>query len=548
MAVETEVLIVGGGAVGLALATELGWRGRSCIVLDEGNGVIEHPRTGGISVRTMEHCRRWGIADTVRNNRFPQDYRLDTLFCTSVAGFEVARVSSPSMAETPIPPESPERKVRCPQFWFDPMLSRAAADHPTVSLRYHTRFTHLVQDDDGVTAFAEDLRDGAQLEFRAKYLIGCDGPLSPVREQLGIAMSGIPLLNYSVNILFSSPTLLERAGQDAAERFIIVTPEGTWGNFTVVDGRGMWRLTLIRDEEKLDLETFDAKAEIRRGVGIDDLELEVHSVKPWRRTQLVADAYSDGRIFLCGDSLHTMSPTGGFGVNTGIGDAVDLGWKLDAVLSGWGGPQLLDSYETERRPVGIRNATAATANFKGWLASTDRAELLEDTPSGEQVRAAVGQELLEATHAEWESLGVILGYRYEDSPLCVPDGTPATPDDQSTYVPTARPGSRAPHAWLPDGRSTLDLFGHGFVLLHQAGGATETEPVVKAAAATGVPVTAQEVPTNVTDLYEARFTLVRPDGHVAWRSNSAPEDAEALLDYVRGSLPVQPQPAPGASG
>jgi 2-polyprenyl-6-methoxyphenol hydroxylase-like FAD-dependent oxidoreductase len=535
MAVETEVLIVGGGAVGLALATELGWRGRHCIVLDEGNGVIEHPRTGGISVRTMEHCRRWGIADAVRNNRFPQDYGLDTLFCTSVAGFEVARVSSPSMALTPIPPESPERKVRCPQFWFDPMLSRAAADHPTVSLRYHTRFTELRQDETGVTAMAEDLRDGATLEFRAQYLIGCDGPLSPVREQLGIPMSGIPLLNYSVNILFSSPTLLERAGQGPAERFIIVTPEGTWGNFTVVDGRGMWRLTLIRDEEKLDLDTLDAAAEIRKGVGIEDLELVVHSVKPWRRTQLVADAYADGRVFLCGDSLHTMSPTGGFGVNTGIGDAVDLGWKLDAVLGGWGGAALLDSYEQERRPVGVRNAEAATANFKGWLASADRSQLLDDTPEGEHVRAAVGKELLDATHAEWESLGVILGYRYEDSAICVPDGTPPSPDDLSNYVPTARPGSRAPHAWLPDGRSTLDLFGPGFALLHAAGGGAEVEPLQKAAAVAGVPWTVHEVPDDVAALYEARFTLVRPDGHVAWRASSVPDQADVLLDVVRGA-------------
>jgi 2-polyprenyl-6-methoxyphenol hydroxylase-like FAD-dependent oxidoreductase len=535
MAVNTEVLIVGGGAVGLALATELGWRGRHCIVLDEGNGVIEHPRTGGISVRTMEHCRRWGIADVVRNNRFPQDYRLDTLFCTSVAGFEVARVSMPSMAETPVPPESPERKVRCPQFWFDPMLSRAAQDHPTVSLRYHTRFTELRQDEDGVTALAEDLRDGAALEFRAQYVIGCDGPLSLVREQLGIAMSGIPLLNYSVNILFSSPTLLERAGQVDGERFIIVTPEGTWGNFTVVDGRGMWRLTLIRDEARLDLDTLDAAAEIRKGAGIPDLELEVHSVTPWRRTQLVADAYADGRVFLCGDALHTMSPTGGFGVNTGIGDAVDLGWKLDAVLSGWGGVDLLASYEQERRPVGVRNAQAATANFKGWLASTDRARLLEDTAEGEQVRAAVGRELLEATHAEWESLGVILGYRYEDSAICLPDGTPPTPDDLSTYLPTARPGSRAPHAWLRDGRSTLDLFGRGFTLLHGDNSRDETAPLLKAAAAAGVTLTAHEIPADVLELYQARFTLVRPDGHVAWRSSSVPDDAEALVDLVRGA-------------
>jgi hypothetical protein len=348
-------------------------------------------------------------------------------------------------------------------------------------------------------------------------------------------MSGIPVLNYSVNVMFSAPDMMERSSFSEAERFIFVTPEGTWGNFTVVDGRGLWRMTVMGAEEKLDLDSFDAAAWIRKAFGRDDLEFEVHSLSPWRRSQLVADRFRNGSVFLCGDAVHTMSPTGGFGVNTGIGDAVDLSWKLDAVLSGWGGARLLDSYETERRPIGERNASASTQNFRGWLPETNPSLLLEPTPKGEATRRAVGAGLMEGTHAEWQAFGVILGYRYEGSPICVSDGTPPTPDDFATYVPTARPGSRAPHVWLPDGSSTIDLFGRGFTLLHPAGAAAgDLAAMLDAAASRGVPVRAIAVPDEVCTVYEASYALVRPDGHVAWRGGSPPGDPGGVWDVVRG--------------
>jgi 2-polyprenyl-6-methoxyphenol hydroxylase-like FAD-dependent oxidoreductase len=533
---ETEILIIGGGAVGLALALELGWRGRSCIVVDEGDGTIEHPRTGGISLRTMEYCRRWGIADEVRNNDFKSDFTLDTVFCTSLTGYELARNHSPSMQDTSIPSESPERKVRCPQFWFDPMLSRAARSFDTVTVDHYTHADSFRTDGDTTVVTAHDVRTGEQCEYRALYVVGSDGPNSFVRQALGIGLSGIPLLNYSVNVLFQAPTMTTRSNFGECERFIFVTPTGTWGNITVVDGRGMWRLTVIGSEEKLQLDEFDPGEYLRRAWGGDDFEFEVLSVSPWRRTQLVADRYWDGRIFLCGDAIHTMSPTGGFGVNTGIGDAVDLGWKFEAVLSGWGGAHLLDSYETERRPIGLRNAGAATRNFKGWSPEADLSLILDDTPQGETARKAVGAALLDATHEEWESIGVILGYRYEDSPLCIPDGTAATPDEFSRYVPTARPGSRAPHAYLPDGSSTLDLYGRGFTLVHgEHADGPGLERVLAAAGAAGVPAHAALVPQDVLDLYESAYTLVRPDGHTAWRGNDLPAKPNAMWDVVRGA-------------
>jgi len=533
---DTEVLVIGGGAVGLAVALELGWRGRRCIVLDEGNGTIEHPRTGGISLRTMEHCRRWGIADEVRNNQFNPDFKLDTVFCTSLTGFELGRAEGPSMRDTPIPRESPERKVRCPQFWFDPMLSKAARSYDAVRVEYFTHVDGFEQRPDGTSMVsAHDVRNGEQRQFSGRYLIGCDGPASDVREALGIQMSGIPLLNYSVNVLFRAPGMISKSNFSEAERFIFVGPAGTWGNITVVDGRGMWRLTVIGSEERLDLASFDPASYLELAFGGPGLDFEVLSVSPWRRTQLVADSYQKGSVYLSGDAIHTMSPTGGFGVNTGIGDAVDLAWKLDAVLAGWAGPGLLDSYEAERRPIGLRNAAAATRNFRGWSPKADLSLILDETDAGVAARAEIGAALLAGTHEEWESIGVILGYRYENSPICVPDGTPPTPDEFSEYIQTARPGSRAPHAYLPDGSSTLDLFGRGFTLVHSAKADRGAVVRILSAARPGTPAHATEVPDEVCELYAAAFTLVRPDGHVAWRGNDIPAEPASVWDVVTGS-------------
>ena len=282
----------------------------------------------------------------------------------------------------------------------------------------------------------------------------------------------------------------------------------------------------------MDLSAFDADAAVRRAFGREDARFEVTSVVPWRRSQLLAERFRDGRVLLAGDAVHTMSPTGGMGANTGVQDAVDLGWKLEAVLAGWGGDGLLDSVTTERRPAAARAAGFSTGNFRAWTAARDCAEMLDDTTEGAALRARVGHALLESTRVEWESLGLQLGYRYEGSSVCVPDGTPEPPDDHADYVQTARPGHRAPHAWLPDGRSTLDLFGRGFVLL--AFVEAQPEGLAAAAAARGVPLRTERIDdAALAALYEAPLVLVRPDGHVAWRGGE-PADADAIIGRVTG--------------
>jgi hypothetical protein len=230
-----------------------------------------------------------------------------------------------------------------------------------------------------------------------------------------------------------------------------------------------------------------------------------------------------------------MSPTGGFGATTGFADAVDLGWKLEAVLNGWAGPDLLDSYEIERKPVAIRAAKASASNFRSWISAKECAPILDDTPEGERTRHKVGQHMMEACRSEWQSLGVQLGYRYEGSPICVPDGTPPTPDDPSQYVPTSRPGSRAPHAWLSDGRSTLDLFGRSFVLL-RFDRSVNVESMLRAAKDRGMPLQCVDIDDpKIAQLYERKLVLVRPDGHTVWRADEAAARPEDVIDVVRGA-------------
>jgi hypothetical protein len=260
------------------------------------------------------------------------------------------------------------------------------------------------------------------------------------------------------------------------------------------------------------------------------------SVLPWVRRELVAERYRAGRGFIAGDAAHVMSPTGGFGMNTGIGDAVDLSWKLAAMIEGWGGEALLDSYSVERQPIGVRNVTEASGNLRRMLSVPPHADLLDATPQGAATREKVGREFAETMSREWHTLGIHLGYRYDGSPICWPDGSETPPDSPQSYVPTARPGHRAPHAWLAGGRSILDLFGRTFVLLGFGADEAAAAPLLAAARRRKVPMSfAAIAEADIAALYAGKFVLVRPDGHVAWRDDRMPADALRLVDRVRGA-------------
>ena len=534
-AFDTPVLIAGAGPVGLCLALDLAWRGLRCTLIERTDGVIHHPKTAALTYRTMEFCRRWGIAEQIRNCGFPRDYGLSMVFATSMTGYPLAKLDYPSLDGEPFIPQTPERKQRAPQILFDPNLTAAVRCYPEVDLRYHCELVSHEQDAEGVTATLRDPRSGREETLRAQYLVACDGAGSGVRKDLGIEMRGSPALEYSVASFVRIPGLRAKHALGDAERYIFVGPQGTWGNLTVVDGDARWRLTVLGFRSREQIEGFDAPGWIRRCLGRDDIDFEIIHVQPWRRSRLVAERYSDRRVFLAGDSAHTMSPTGGFGFNTGLGDAVDLGWKLEAALHGWAGPELLASYDIERRPIGQRNVDAAADNYFKLVAAPDCSRILEPGGEADPIREEIGRFMAESTRTEWENVGVVLGYRYSNSPICVPDGTPAPADDRSVYQPTARPGHRAPHAVLADGRSTLDLYGRTFVLLC-FDRSLELKGLFDAAAAIGMPIEKVDIESeSIARSHERALVLVRPDGHVAWRGDRIPADATVLIDQVRGA-------------
>ncbi len=535
-----EVLIVGGGPVGLALACELGWRGIACTLVEQGDGTIDTPKMNEVSIRTMEFCRRWGIADKVHNCPFPDDYPLDVSFVTSLSGYELGRLRRPSRAKAQPGPHSPMLRQVCSQMWFDPILQDCARSFPHVSLRYRTRLESFTQAADGVSAELVDVDTGRREQFECAYLVGCDGASSSVRKSLGINLDG-KMLGSALHFYFRAPNLLSICGREPATFFFAFDSRGAWSNIRVIDPENdMWRLTVIDADPAWNPETVDRNAFLRRALGLS-LDVEWLGASLWTRRSAVAERYGQGRVFLAGDAVHQLSPTGGLGMNTGIADAVDLGWKLAAMIEGWGGEQLLASYSSERQPIGIRSVTMATQfHAEGDKHGDEIAMIDADTGGGAAVRERVGRALVRDVGRQFRTIGLQIGYSYAQSPICIDDGSPTDPDDPENYLPSTRPGARAPHAWLNDSQSTLDCYGRGFVLLRLGSNPPDATALEKAAAARKVPLRNVNVNrSDVAGLYQRSLVLVRPDGHVAWRGDALPADTEGLIDKVRGAASVQ---------
>lgn len=529
----TPVLIVGAGPVGLALAGDLGWRGIDSILIEQGDGAITQPRMDMVGIRTMEFCRRWGIVDDVESSGYNRNYTQDCAWVTSLNGYEFGREPFPSPREEKAPPQSPQKRERCPQNFFDPVLRRFAESTHHVDLRHNS--TLLDFEDLGDCVVARVQTPEGLTTIKAEYLVGADGGASRVREKLGITMSGEGVLTYTTNAIFRTDNLEALHHLEPAYRYIFIGPEGTWATLVAIDGRKNWRFSMVGDKEKRKISEEEMRCAIVRAVGVD-FDFEILSTLPWIRRQLVADEYRRGRCFLVGDAAHLTSPTGGFGMNTGVLDAVNLSWKLAAAVQGWGGDALLDTYEAEQRPVAVRNVNEAGENLRRMLtprvATPDPLIFSGEGPEAEQARREYGERYTEAMRREWFSIGVHLGYMY-NSAIVIPDGTPAPVDEVSSYEPTARPGSRAPHFWLESGRSVLDEFGREYVLVSFAG--ADSAGLGDAFEAAKVPMRVLEVEDDAArELYAADLVLVRPDGQVAWRSNSLPEDPAELVDTVRG--------------
>ncbi len=534
----TDVLIVGAGPVGLSLAVDLGQRGVRCLVVEQNERFGAQPRAKTTNVRSMEHMRRWGLADEIRRSSpLPADYRSNVVFATRLGGLPIATFENAFCCARDRDDRYSESAQWIPQYTVEKVLRDAAAALPTVTLRHGCRLEGLVQSDAAVTADILDVASGGRVAVSASYLVGADGARSKVRDLLGIRLEGKHGFARNVNAIFRAPGLAGRHRLGPAIMYWLVNGD-TPAVMGPMDHGDTWFFISTALPDGVTVDQIDVKQTIRRASGLD-FDPEILAVDPWLAHRLLAVRYREGRAFLAGDACHLHPPFGGYGMNMGIGDAADLGWKLAAVIQGWGGQRLLDSYDAERRPVADRVIEESVQNYAAVSNSFIRDGLERADAEGAAIRAELGAAVLASKQREFRTLGVVLGYRYAGSPVIVPDGSPPPDSTVSGYVPSAHPGCLAPHLWLAGGVSLYDRFGPGLTLLvtdgDGPGDGGDTDRLVEAAAGRQVPLTVLAPgDERLKTLYQARFALIRPDQHVGWRGDAVPEDAGVLLDRLRG--------------
>lgn len=518
-ALQTEVLIVGAGPVGLAAAIELGLRGVRVLLIERNARVGLAPRAKTTNIRTRTHLRRWGIADRLAGEApFGIDYPNTMIFVTRLAGPELARFPDAFNASPARSPLYPEHAQWVPQYALEMVMLEKARSLASVEVRFETNFVTAEQDDERVTATLQSAT-GEAITIDARYLIGADGARSKVRGLIGARMEGRAGISHHYNIIFRAPGLADAHGHGPGVIYWQIGKDG-FSAIGPMDKGDIWAFMPGAAKPGAVLTDAEAAALIRQRTGVD-LPYEILSSDSWTANELMADRYADRRIILAGDACHLHPPAGGYGMNMGVGDGVDLGWKIAATLQGWGGPELLASYEAERRPVHRAVIDEAMANYAIYVAPPPP-EIEDDGPAGDAIRAKLGAGIAASKGREFNTLGTVLGLGFPDSPIVAHEDAAVPPHDSQVYRPTAHPGFLAPHAWLEDGRSLYDLLGSGFTLIADENAAQgEIDQAVADARELGVPLAVvQPAGVRVAELYGADLALVRPDQHIAWRGSS----------------------------
>ena len=532
MSFDTDVLIAGAGPVGATLALDLAQRGVHVTVLEQSASPRRLPKMERCNARTMEIFRRFGLAEPIRNaSKFTPlpmdvfvlaDFKYPPLLHLRYPSVpqEQARIAAQREAGLPLEPQQ-----LVSQYTLEPIL-RVAASRAGANLHYGIALKSFEQDGTGVTALAT-FGDGHTRRIRTRWLVGCDGGTSIVRKQLGIALEGRGRLRRVHQVFFRSEQLFERI------------PVGHGRQYYFAEGA-----IVVQDDLQHFMVNFqdwedgqDAEERLRRMIGLE-MDIEVLHEGDWQHHLLVAERYRGGRAFIAGDAAHLVIPQGGLGMNTGIGDAVDLGWKLAAAAQGWAGAALLDTYEAERRATGLRNRDASGAAAEGvrsWRAAVGP-EIRAGTPAGTAMRARAAALAAAGQPLGHEMVGIELGYRYAASPIVAAEHN-AQDSGVRDYIPTATPGVRLPHMWTAAGRAVHDLLGSGYTLLDTGSDATDASALVAAMRALNVPFEVLHLPEPaLLRAYGRRLLLLRPDLHVAWRGDNLPADAAALAALVTGHV------------
>ena len=530
---DTEVIIVGAGPVGLTLAIDLGRRGVNCILLEQKDAPQFLPKMERCNARTMEIYRRLGIAESIRNAGFPRDAPMDVFIVTSLVEPPLLHLPYPSVAQARAEiaacndgsmPLEPYQLIS--QYTLEPLLKSVAESLSSVDVRYGCEFISFKQNRGGVGAQVKCGK--TTLELRAQYLVGCDGGSSNVRRQLGINLQGEANLLQLWQALYRCDDLFDRIPIGKGRHYHVADAHSTF--LIVQDSTRHFTLHSVVDSDD------DMKVMFEQAVAMP-VKYEMLSCAPWRQNLLLADSYGQGRVFLAGDAVHLVIPTGGLGMNSGVGDAIDLSWKLAATLKGWGGPALLASYEIERRQIGERNVEAsryASRGRRAWRAAY-KPNIRDKTPEGAETRVNLVRIADVEQRKSNEMIGAELGYRYAGSPVIWPEVGDAPQPDFMKYVPTSCPGARLPHVWLADGAALHDRISDGYTLLRLAGARAESASLARAFASYTAPFTVLDIAEErPRDVYGYDLLLVRPDLHVVWRGNRLPDDPARLATLATG--------------
>jgi putative polyketide hydroxylase len=553
--IDVPVLVVGGGPTGLALSLALSKAGTGSLLVDKHAGTSVHPKATVVNVRTMELCRQWGVDAEIERAGISMSVLRCVCWSTTLAGHEIGRIElgagDPTLAANAA--HSPVLPVMCPQDVIEPILRRAASSQPLADVRYGHELRAFAQDAGGVTAEILDVATGGTLRVRSAYLVGCDGRASRVREALGIPLGGEEPLGDMLNIYFRAD-LTHLVAHRLSPLYWIVNPD-TPGVIITLNGSDRWLLNIPYDavaESPDDYPAARCLALARRAIGDAAVDIEVLSINPWQMTRLVAERFRDGRVFLAGDAAHQFPPTGGHGMNAGIQDAHNLAWKLGAVLGRWAGPDLLGSYDAERRPLAhllTRESVGNAAALKGRLKVPP--EIEHDDEQGRAIRGAVA-EMVTRDRGHFISTGLTLGAAYRSGAIVASAAGGAAAEralDVEHYVPVPLAGYRAPHLVVERaGRrlSSLDLFGDAVVVLTGPDGDAWAAAVAALRDRSRVPVRCERVGVDLVDV-EHRFAslygvapggavVVRPDGYIMWRADDQVEDPAAALGAVLGQV------------
>ncbi|MGE3248508.1 MAG: FAD-dependent oxidoreductase [Beijerinckiaceae bacterium] len=545
---ETDIFIAGCGPCGLMLANELGRRGVRTVLVDAKEGTAFNPQANATQARSMEHYRRHGFADEIRALGMPPDFPPDIAYFTRLAGYELARFEMPRAMDAKQVVRglsgswsAAELPHRVSQKFVERIILKHAKKYPGNAIHFNTRLVGFRDCGTHVECTTEPAGGGPQTVTRAKYLVGADGARSFVRRELGVNLSG----EAGVQREFMGGRMYA-VYLDCPDFYKVMPHRPAWMNVTVnaeqrcfmtaIDGKSefAYHFQLRPGQDDETMTEAEAKRQVCIGFGVE-LPMRILSRLSWTAGYtLVADRMRAGRVLIGGDAAHLFTPAGGMGYNTAIEDAVNMGWKLAALVSGVAGETLLQSYEDERRAIAVRNTGFARqlADSLGNFVAVP--ELEAATPEGEKARAIAGEYYNRHARVEFNIPGFTFGARYDGSPVIVSDGTQPPPDGPNIYHPTACPGGRAPHVWLQDGRSLYDAFHPQWTLLRMTPGAPAGD-FETAFAAAGLDLRVLDLPgKDLRDLYEADMALIRPDQIVAWRGSGRSADAAGIARTVAG--------------